>query len=82
MTFEDHLKHVNAGTHKRVFYRIIKGSDTEVEIRLSELANKINECNGRVYGSQPMHTSTDDYVKVIISFEIPSLAIDKFLGKS
>lgn len=67
---------INAATHKRVFYRIIRGTNEEIESKCQNLANLINKYNGRVYGTTVM-----DSFKVIISFEIPTLAVEQFLNE-
>ena len=74
------LKQINAATHKRVFYRIIRGSDTEVQLKCENKANLINECNGKVYGTTPIST-IDESIKVMMSFEIPTLNVNKFLNE-
>ena len=67
---------VTAATHKRVFYRIIRGDDSVIEKTCQNLANLINEFNGRVYGTTPM-----DEFKVMMSFEIPTIAVHEFLNR-
>jgi hypothetical protein len=72
---------VNAGTHKKVFYRIVSGVSDEILVPdeyiariLQEIANLVLECNGRVYGATPMSE-----FKVLISFEVPRQYLLEFL---
>ena len=68
---------VNAGTYKKVFYRIIAGdNDTKLETDLENLANIINQCNGRIYGTIVMSDT-----KVMVCFEIPSQQVLEFMRK-
>jgi len=67
---------VSAGTYKKVFYRIFAGNDTELETDLGNLANIINQCNGRIYGTIVMSD-----IKVMVCFEIPAQLVPEFMRK-
>jgi hypothetical protein len=68
------LSNINAGTHKKVYYRIVNCDDDSTEARiLQEIANLVLKYNGRVYGASPMNDT-----KVLISFEIPKQHTEQF----
>ncbi len=70
---------VNAGTHKKVFYKVVSDLSSETfEYKCEKLANLINECNGRVYGTMVM--GNDPYT-LLFSFEIPTMRVSEFERK-
>lgn len=75
MSYKTPPSFVNAGTHKKVFYRVVeRESISEFEGACEKLANLINDCNGRVYGTMVMQR-----LSVLFSFEIPTVHVTQFI---